>query len=383
METLSSTLLTQVQSNNQLALNILRSISSTQGNCVYSPHSIALSLALTYSGARESTASEMAQALCYSLTQPEVAHAFTQLQQNLDACNSTSVSLLLNNSMWLQQGYQLLPEYLAILHNCYHTKDNYADYINNPKLATQKINQAVAQLTQGKIQTILSSNLINPLTRLVLINTCFLEARWQHCFEKDGTRDNYFHTTADHKTLVPTMRQLNHFNYLANDLMQMVELPYEKSTLSCYILMPTMPINLFINELTLNHLQQWQNQAKEALIKLYLPRFKLTYAMESLAKVLKSLGMQEAFDYRKANFSGMTGNDDLFISHISSQATIELTEELTTASAATAVIIELRCLDLTPPNAIELKINKPFLFIIKDKLTQSFLFIGKIFNPST
>ena len=116
-------------------------------------------------------------------------------------------------------------------------------------------------------------------------------------------------------------------------------------------------------------------------MKVYLPKFKTTSQFE-LGDTLKSLGMNTAFDADKADFSGMTGGRDLFISAVIHKAFVDVNEEGTEAAAATGVIMEPTSAASDPTEPPVFRADHPFVFMIRDNRNGSILFMGRMANPS-
>jgi serpin B len=109
-----------------------------------------------------------------------------------------------------------------------------------------------------------------------------------------------------------------------------------------------------------------------------MPKFKMTSRF-SMAEVLRSMGMTDAFSAQAADFSGMTGRRDLFISAVIHQAYVDVNEEGTEAAAATGVVMRLT--SAMPDRTPVFRADHPFLFLIRDKTTGSILFLGRVMNP--
>jgi len=111
-------------------------------------------------------------------------------------------------------------------------------------------------------------------------------------------------------------------------------------------------------------------------VRLTMPKFEFDSSF-GLKKTLIDMGMPVAFS-ASADFSGMTGEKDLFISDVIHKAFVSVDEAGTEAAAATAVIMELTAMPETP---VEVTLNRPFIFLIRDIETGAILFVGRVMNP--
>ncbi|MHC5161918.1 MAG: serpin family protein, partial [Planctomycetota bacterium] len=168
--------------------------------------------------------------------------------------------------------------------------------------------------------------------------------------------------------------------YGQSDTLQLLELTYKGEDLSMLILLPKEKDGLadMEKELTTRNLAEWQKKMHKQEVEVFLPKFKMT-SQFSLAETLEKMGMPDAFDVGKADFSGMTGNKDLFISAVLHKAFVEVNEEGTEAAAATGVMMSLS-MALEQP---VFRADHPFVFIIKDNNTGSILFVGRVVDPTT
>lgn len=177
------------------------------------------------------------------------------------------------------------------------------------------------------------------------------------------------------------MRQQGIFGYGENDSLQILELPYSERALSMIVLLPREIDGLAELEgaLTPANLQQWTGHLRNREVRVVLPRFK-TGSEFNLADALKSMGMIDAFDLSKANFSGMDGRENwLYIGAVLHQALIDVNEEGSEAAAATVVIMLEKGLPEPVPT---FRADHPFLFLIRENRTGSILFTGRVVNPN-
>ncbi|MCK4339529.1 MAG: serpin family protein, partial [Candidatus Cloacimonetes bacterium] len=253
------------------------------------------------------------------------------------------------------------------------------DFIVACEDARNQINEWVEQKTKDKIKELIKPGILDPLTRLVLVNAIYFKGKWEKEFEKKLTKDTPFWLTPEDSIHCPMMQQKGSFNYCENDSLQILELPYLGDDLSMIVLLPREVDGLkkLENCLTIDNLNKWMNVSYQE-IKVYLPKFKITSGF-SLGKTLYDMGMTDAFIPYKADFSGMNGSKELFISKVIHKAFVDVNEEGTEAAAATAVVM-LKA--VAPKQPIVFRADHPFVFLIRDNHSGSVLFLGRMVDPT-
>ncbi|GAI76663.1 unnamed protein product, partial [marine sediment metagenome] len=253
------------------------------------------------------------------------------------------------------------------------------DFAGATETARKTINAWVEKKTKDKIKELLKPGVLNRLTRLVLTNAIYFKGNWDSQFEKARTQPAPFTLTDGKKVNVPMMNQTEKFKYTEAESFQALELPYVDNELSMVILLPkeTDGLSDFEKTLTAGNLSEWLGKLRKRKVIVSVPKFRMT-SQFSLAAVLKSMGMTDAFVPDAADFSGMNGKRDLFISAVIHKAYVEVNEEGTEAAAATGVVIGVTSMPARPP---VFRADHPFLFLIRDNRTGSILFIGRVMNP--
>jgi serpin B len=345
-------------------------------NLFYSPASISIALAMTYAGARGNTEKQMANVLNFTLPQDRLHLAYSKLIENLKSNKDYELSIA--NALWLQKDYKYLQEFLNTMKKYYKGGFNEVDYKTNPEGARIKINDWVSRETREKIKDILNPRDITSLTRLVLTNAIYFKGKWQTEFDKMATRDEDFYLINGQKTKVKMMYQKNTFNYYENDDLQLLEMPYKGDKVSMVIILPKAEkFETVENMMDEKKLQDWLKNAMKTKVEAYIPRFKFTQRFD-LSKVLSDMGMEDAFSPGAADFSGINGQKDLYISKVIHKSFVEVNEEGTEAAAATAVVLDTKALI----EELVFKADHPFIFLIRDKETGSILFMGRVMDPN-
>jgi len=366
--------------NTAFALDLYGQLRGTDGNLFFSPMSIRTALGMTYAGARNETARQMAKVLHLPEEQVRAHGELGELVHLLNDMGKTEgCKLTIANALWGQQGYKFLDEFLVVVERNYGAGFAQLDFIRQTEAARKTINDWVAKKTQDKIENLIAPGDLTRLTRLVLTNAIYFKGDWVSPFKERQTKDADFFVGPDKKTTVPTMRQTDEFGYAQTEDLQALELPYARDGVSMVILLPRKRDGLGDVEkhLTLRNLSGWLGALRTRRVAVYLPRFK-TEAKFELSTTLASMGMTAAFNMRRADFSGMTGKPNLFISKVIHQAYVDVNEKGTEAAAATAVVMEGKAKPSRPP---VFRADHPFLFLIRDRKTGSILFLGRLADP--
>ncbi len=378
---------TLVGGNNAFAFNLYHRLAQKDDNLFFSPHSISEALAMTYAGARGDTEKSMAKALNFTLPQERLHPAFNNLdlqlkQRGQGAKGKDGKGFRLNvvNALWGQKGFDFLPAFLDTLAQNYGAGLRLVDFASQTEQARLTINDWVSDQTERRIKDLIPPGALNQLTRLVLTNAIYFNAAWQHPFDKNATSDAPFHLLDGKDITVPMMRQTRSFNYTEGTDYKAVELPYDGQELSMVILLPRNgQFKAFEEKLDAERVQSITGQMAHREVALTMPRF--TYESSfSLREALTDLGMGVAFVPGAADFSGMDGRRDLFIQDALHKAFVAVDEAGTEAAAATAVIIGLTSVPQPP---VEMKVDRPFIFLIRDIPTGSIIFLGRVLNPAT
>lgn len=373
---------TVVQGNTAFALDLYQREKGKTANLFFSPYSISTALAMTYAGARGQTAEEMARTLHFDQPPAELHQAFADFSARFDQIeNEKHISLSVANSLWCQRGYPFTPAFLDLNRKYYHGELRLADFMAKAEDTRQEINTWVERKTNDKIRDLLKPGQINSMTRLVLCNAIYFKGDWAAKFDPKATRPESFFVTSNQSVTVPMMSRKLKLRSHALDDSTLFALPYTGNDLSMVILLPNDKGGLPALEQRLNAaaLQGWLktlDATAEAEAMVSLPQFKLNCRLD-LANDLAAMGMPSAFG-ANADFSGMNGKRDLFISGVVHQAYVDVNEQGTEAAAATGVT--MRALALTRP--VILRVDHPFLFLIVERQTGSILFLGRVTDPT-
>ena len=368
-----------------------RLIRRAPGNLVFSPASIAAALRMALLGARGETAAELARAL--HLSGPEAAAAGLRLlggvlRGSLDqaaAAGREDFTFRTPNTMWVQSGLPLQPEFLAAITDEAAAAVHDADFVHEHEKARKEINRVIAEQTAERIRDLLAPGVIDSATRLVLASAIYLKAAWAHPFPETATDDApfYLEGTADGATVtVPMMQVTGQFSYAQGDGYQAVVLPYVGGRLAMAVVLPDGRLAPLAERLShggaTGGMQDLLAGVTQARVQLSLPRFRFRRKFD-LVGALRQLGVIRAFG--GADFSGITNAASLEISAVEHEAYLDVNEKGTEAAAATAIAMRAMALVRQPP-PVTMTVDRPFLFAIIDIATGLPLFLGQVADPT-
>ena len=386
-----------VRGSNTFAFDLYQSLRGEDGNLFYSPYSISLALSMTYAGASGETERQMADTLQLLLSQEDLHPTFNALDLDLasrgegaEGKDDEGFKLNITNAVWGQVDYEFLESFLDVLAESYGAGVGPMDFRAAPERSRVTINDWVADQTEDRIKNLIPQGAIGKSTRMVLTNAIYFNAAWYYPFEEDPTFRKPFHLLDGGETVVPMMRQLSGFGYAKGDGYQAVDLLYDGGEMSMTILLPYEGrFGEFEESLDADVVSRILEGVHSERVVLTMPKFEFE-SQFGLAETLKKMGMSNAFDDEASDFSGMDGQscigeDDpcLYIEDVIHKAFVLVDEEGTEAAAATAVIMAVPESAGPPPEPIRVTVDRPFVFLIRDRGTDAILFVGRVLDPRT
>ena len=322
----------------------------------------------------------MARTLRFSLPSEDLHIGFGALAARLQQIQRRNhVTLVTANLLWCQQSSRFTEAFLQLIRTRYQAEAKQVDFKDAPEVARREINTWIEGKTQGKIKDAIGPSQLSPDARLLLCNAIYFKGKWAVRFDSKHTRPGRFFSSPGESLQAPMMSQKSQFKTADVGEVGLLELRYAGDDLSMIVLLPRAVDGLpeLENRLDAKELGRWiagLDQAQAAELEVLLPRFKTTQTFE-LANELAALGMPSAF-HAAADFSGMTGTRDLFLSDVVHQAFVEVNEEGTEAAAVTRVHANTKSMTHV------LRVDHPFIFLIRENRTGSVLFLGRIVDPS-
>jgi serpin B len=396
--------------NNAFALDLYAHLLAQPGNAssnlLTSPISASLALTMTYAGAKGTTAAQMATALHLgasastifdgqnALSQELASRAAASLAMNQKlateneqpAPSSDDYQLQVVNSVWGEKTYTWESPFLDTLAKSYGTGVYQEDFLNQFDQARQTINSWVSTETNEKINNLLPSGSLDDSTRMVLVNAIHLKLPWATAFQTSATAPATFTTAANAPVSVPFMNMTGSFPYIDDGKAQTIALPLSNNQLSVLITLPHGDLATYEAGLTTTS-PAITSPSVQGLVALSLPKVTFTSPTFSLATILQSMGMTDAFNFSSADFTGLCAHPpdgkNLFIADVLQKAMIGIQETGVEAAAATAVIVGTGSAEgPPPPPPTPMVVNKPYLVSIVDVPTGAVLFLGHIEDAS-
>lgn len=365
-----------VEADEKFGLKLFRRVvqSEPDKNVFISPLSVSMALGMTYNGAAGTTEEAMRHVLEFGdLSFEEINESFQSLIALLSQLDPR-VRFDIANSIWYRLGFDVEQDFIDVNQTYFDAEVRGLDF-SSPD-AIDVINGWVDQNTNGKIQEIIDS--INPLTVMFLINAIYFKGTWTYEFDKDLTSDDLFTTPDGSQIPCKMMNQEGEFLYLETDDFQAVDLPYgdERFSMTIFLPRPGKSVDSLIAQFTPENWTGWIGSLSKTSLNLQFPKFKLEYEIK-LNDVLQALGMGICFEPGQADFSKMNRDFDLFISQVKHKTFVEVDEEGTEAAAVT--VVEIR---LTSTGSV-MRVDRPFVFVIRENQSNTLLFMGKIVAPET
>jgi serpin B len=373
-----------VEANTAFAQRLYGKLSGTQGNVFFSPASISTALGMAYAGARGQTEAEMAKTLEFRLPQAELHPAFAALTARIVGGTAGGPEIRIANRLWGQAGMPVEADFKKLTEANYGAGLELLDFKTSAEPSRARINQWVDEQTKGKIKDLLPTGSINPLTRLVLANAIYFKGLWATPFDKANTKPEPFRLQSKSSVTAQMMRKILSAPYAETADAQVLALGYRAPSadraMSMIVILPKAVDGLPKVEeaIAAGRLAGYVAPLALTQVDVALPRFKIT-SEQNLNTTLAAMGMPLAFDDKKADFSGITKAERLYITRVQHKAFVEVNEEGTEAAAATGVVMGTRSL---PPPPKVFRADRPFFFLIRDDGTGAVLFMGRVANPA-
>ncbi len=370
--------ITLIESGNSFAFDIFMKVLGSAGeneNVMISPLSISYALSMTLNGADGATRDSMLKALRMNgITPDEINDSYKNLTGALLSVDKR-VLISIANSVWVEKNFTVKKSFTDILTNYYDAESRSFDI--NDAAAPDKINVWIEDKTNGLIKEMIDK--LEDNTVMLLINAIYFKGKWKSQFDKSKTAEMPFYKSGGSHVDVPMMKQKNDFRVHEGDGFVVAEFPYGQGNFVMDIIIPN-DQSSFNNTLAMvsdENYTSWINQMRSRETDLSFPRFKYGFK-KKLKDILTDMGMGIAFT-DNADFSNITDLYDLLINDVAHQSFIETNEEGTEAAAATVVEIGLTS---APPTPLVLKLDHPFIYIIRETTTNTIIFMGKVADPS-
>ncbi len=354
---------------NDFAFDFFFEILESDKNAFVSPYSLELALTMAYLGSDGKTKQEMANVLkLNNLNIEDIQERSINLMNYLSG--SDDIELLIANAFYLKEEFPFLDSFIEKGQNYFEAE------INNLPENGKVINDWANEKTKGKITEIIDQGPIDASIIAILLNAVYFNADWKNQFHEGSTRKKTFYGV-NGETEKNMMHRKGNYFHLNEDNLKAVKLEYKNDNFSFYAFMPE-DLNYFYKNFDRAYFTKIKDQMEMRQIDLYFPKFKLEKNL-NLNQNLKNLGINQAFSSSSANFANLVDlkkiNQNVYISGVAQNTFIEVSEKGTEAAAVTTITASKTSVQAPPP---VIEFNRPFIFIIEEKETNTILFAGQL-----
>jgi serpin B len=375
-----------VDGSNAFTWDMLRTaVALDAGNVFLSPFSVVTAVSMVYGGANGETEAQIASAMSVPDGGEDTWHEnLGALVADLSGEHYRPYTLYTANRVWVQTGYPVLADYQTLLEDTYLAPFERSDFEADPAAARDEINAWVAEQTHDRIPKLFEAGDISDATRLALVNAIYFLADWKVGFDPDETASRAFRLASGDELHVPTMSVEGTFGTgVTAGGVTVLRMAYESGEVSMIVLLPEADdgadaLAAGLDSATVGGMLDVLEKSKH--VEVTMPSFELSYELP-LKDALVSLGIVDLFDPELADLSGIVdpSNDHLSVEAARHKAFIRVDEEGTEAAAATGM--EAGSVGV-PPTPTVVHVDHPFVFLIRDDLTGTVLFAGRIADPS-
>jgi serpin B len=365
-----------VASSNSFGFGLFREVCREEGpaNVFVSPLSVSMALGMTLNGADGRTEADMRSVLGFDgLSRGEINAAYRTLLDLLPGLDPTT-AVEIANSIWVRLGFPVLPDFTTVNRSSFDADVRSLDFSLSE--APDVINGWIAGKTRGRIDRMIDE--IDASTVMFLINAVFFKGTWKFAFDPRSTRAAEFTRSDGTAAACSLMAQTAKLPYLETPAFQAVDLPYGNGRYAMTVLLPAFgsSIETLLAGFTEEAWAAWRGGFETRDVTVQLPKFSLEYRIK-LNDALIALGMGVAFG-GGADFSRIAEGRDLYISQVLHKAFVQVDERGTEAAAATVVEIRETSAGPQPP---VLRADRPFVFVIRERSTDTLLFLGRVEAP--
>jgi serpin B len=286
-----------------------------------------------------------------------------------------STSMRIANSVWSRTGFPVEPAFTSAVREYFGGTAQALDF--GSAAAPTTINAWVSENTAGKITSIIDDRIPSDVV-MYLINAVYFKGTWRDAFDKADTRPEPFSAPGGSVPVSMMHNTVAAAGYHRAAGVTLLELPYGNGAFAMTIAVPDSgaSIEAFTDSLTPARWSAWTGALTETKVDVAMPRFRLEWG-DSLNGALTALGMGIAFDATRANFTGINRAGGLYVTQVKQKTYVDVNEEGTEAAAATSVGVGLTSVPLVP----QVRVDRPFVVALRERLSGSILFLGKITRP--
>ncbi|MBM3420694.1 MAG: serpin family protein [Bacteroidetes bacterium] len=368
-----------ILSSNEFGIELFTRVASDDDdNLMLSPLSASTALTMLLNGCAGDTYTQLQGALKYppQMSVTDINEAYKSLVSQLLKAD-TKVTFSLANAIFYRTGFSVISSFLSTMSTDYKATVEALDFSTLAALNT--INKWASDNTAGKIPKVLDE--ISPDAVMFLMNALYFKGDWSYQFDKTKTENRAFTNGAGQQISVSTMRSEVGARITSETGYKAAEMPYGRTNFTMIVIVPDGTLAGFYPAFNNSMWEQittaLDNQEEFGKLIVQMPKLKFSYE-KYLNQQLQAMGMVDAFIPFQANLSGIT-DQSVFVSFVKQNTFVQVDEEGTEAAAVTTIGVEVTSL---PPQPQQFIVDKPFLFAIRERTTNTLLFIGQVTNPS-
>ena len=365
-----------IQSSNEFGIELFTKVTESENkNLMLSPLSASTALTMLLNGCGGDTYSQLQGTLKYpaEMSISEINEAYKSLVGQLLKVDP-KVQLALANAIFYRNGFDVKQPFLATMSDDYKANVKALDFAAPSALST--INKWASDNTKGKIPEVLKE--ISGDDVMFIMNALYFNGDWSYRFDKSMTQELPFHPDGGTTVNVPTMKGEVGSKLARDNGFRAIEMPYGQTNFTMVVIVPDESLNAFYPSFTY---QVWDKLCSDldalqefGKTNVTMPKFKFSYD-KYLNNQLKSMGMVDAFN-PSADLSGIS-DSQIFVSYVKQNTFVDVDEDGTEAAAVTTIAIR----ESYPSQQDQLIIDKSFVFAIRERTTNTLLFIGQVLNP--
>jgi len=365
---------TVIQSNNNFGINLFRETAlSENGNLMLSPLSASTALSMLLNGCDSETYNQIRDMLGYQdMSLGEINESYQSLVTQLLSLDP-EIRLAIANAIWYRQGFEVKSPFLQSMDSDYNAKIAALDFASPGAVST--INQWAGDNTNGKITKVLEE--IDPAAVMFLMNALYFKGTWTYQFDKSQTAPLPFKPDNGSSQVVDMMKGKFPYRMVYTDDYTVAELNYGQQNFVMDIIVPQNTLSEYLAGFTG---ESWSEITARldaittpADADIIMPKFKFEFE-KILNDQLAALGMTDAFNANLADLSRIS-DADIFVNFVKQNTFVDVNEEGTEAAAVTTIGIDVTSMPM------EFIVDKPFIFAIRERLSNTLLFIGKVEMP--
>lgn len=363
---------------NDFAFDVLKAINDEKDNVFVSPFSLGQTLGILANGAEGQTFDEIAAVLKIGdgMSLDDINSYYSTMNSALTSINS-SAKFMVANSLWLNKKYVILDSYKTDMRNVFGAKVETLDFSDSKTVDV--INGWVKESTNGYIPSILEK--VDPeLDCAWLLNSAFFKGNWTYFPKKNTYSDNFRNLLGNDENVKMMKTDETGVNGMVSDKEQALELTYSGAAFQMMIIMPRQEeINSYIKAFNGEKYAQILSQMSDRQSEVILPKFS-SACQNDFIKALKVMGLNRVLTPFVAELGKITPTDGAYLSQMLQNTAIDVQEVGTVATATTAGSVGIYTSPGTPDAAqiIQYKIDRPFIYLIKERTTGAILFVGKV-----